>query len=137
MIEERIDKLTAAIEANTAVLLQILTSSGSAPVAEAPVEEAKPTKAKKKTEAPAPVVESEEKEAPAPVVETKEEEAPAAEAPKFTVKDALEASKAKLGLDRDIYKPKLADLRAKFGIETVRDLAEDQVDAYMDELAKL
>lgn len=135
MIEERIDKLTAAIEANTAVLLQILASSGSAPVAEAPVEEAKPTKAKKKSEAAAPVVEAKEKEAPAPVVET--EEAPAAEAPKFTVKDALEASKAKLGLDRDIYKPKLADLRAKFGIETVRDLAEDQVDAYMDELAKL
>lgn len=131
MIEEAIAKLTAAVEANTAVLAQILASSGSAPAAE-PVETAKPAKTKKEKAPDLKVVE------PEPEAHADEpEEDSAVEAPKHTVKDAIEASKEFLGKDRDTNKPKLASLREKFGVETVKDLAEDQVDAYLAELAKL
>lgn len=131
MIEEAIAKLTAAVEANTAVLVQILASSGSAPAAE-PVETVKPAKTKKEKAPDLKVVEP-EPEAPA----DEPEEDSAVEAPKHTVKDAIEASKEFLGKDRDTNKPKLAALREKFGVETVKDLAEDQVGAYLAELAKL
>jgi hypothetical protein len=127
MIEEAIAKLTAAVEANTAVLAQILASSGSAPAAEPQPEAAKPAKAPKKEKAPElKVVEKEP-----------EEETPATGTPKHSIQDAVQASKEFLGKDRDTNKPKLAALREKFGVETVKDLAEDQVDAYMAELAKL
>jgi hypothetical protein len=132
MIEEAIAKLTAAVEANTAVLVQILASSGSAPAAEPQPEAAKPAKAKKEK---APDLKVVEKEPEAPADEPEEDSA--VEAPKHTVKDAIEASKEFLGKDRDTNKPKLAALREKFGVETVKDLAEDQVGAYLAELAKL
>jgi hypothetical protein len=139
MIEDAIAKLTAAIEANTAVLNQILASSGNTSAAE-PVETPKPAKApKEKKSADLKVVEPE-----APVETTKTEEPvetteseTAAASPKHTLKEAVEASMAFLGKDRDANKPKLAELREKFGIKTVKDLAEDQIDAYMAELAKL
>jgi len=132
MIEEAIAKLTAAVEANTAVLVQILASSGSAPAAEPQPEAAKPAKTKKEKAPDLKVVEP-EPEAPA----DEPEEDSAVEAPKHTVKDAIEASKEFLGKDRDTNKPKLAALREKFGVETVKDLAEDQVGAYLAEFAKL
>jgi hypothetical protein len=136
MIEEAIAKLTAAVSENAAMLAenntllrQILESSGSAPAAE-PDENAKPAKTKtKKEKAPDLKVVAPEPDEP--------EEDSAVEAPKHTVKDAIEASKEFLGKDRDTNKPKLAALREKFGVETVKDLAEDQVGAYLAELAKL
>jgi hypothetical protein len=139
MIEEAIAKLTAAVSENAAMLAenntllrQILESSGSAPAAEPQPEAVKPAKAKKEKASDLKVVE------PEPEAHADEpEEDSAVEAPKHTVKDAIEASKEFLGKDRDTNKPKLAALREKFGVETVKDLAEDQVDAYLAELAKL
>ena len=131
MIEEAIAKLTAAVEANTAALNAILASAGSTP---APGEEPKPAPAKKKAvievKKPAPV---EEPPAAEPVVE----ETPSSEGSKFTIVDAIEASKNFIKANRDVNKPRLEALREKFGIETVKDLAPDQIDAFMAALAKL
>lgn len=134
MIEDAIAKLTAALdrnstatERNNQLLEAVLASAGSTPVAEEP----KPTPTKKKA-----VVEV---KTPEPVAETPEP-AVADETPtesKFTIVEAIEASKKFLAADRDTNKPKLEALRGKFGIATVKDLAPDQIDAYMAELAKL
>lgn len=129
------DTNNALVKRNNELLEAVLASAGTAPTP-APVEEAKPAPAKKKA-----VVEV---KTPEPVAETKEPE-PAAEEPavaeptesKFTILEAIEASKKLLAADRDTNKPKLEAIRAKFGIATVKDIAVDQIDAYMAELAKL
>lgn len=131
MIEEAIAKLTAAIEANTAVLNQILASSGAAAPAPVETETPKPTKAEKPKK---------DKPADLKVVEPEPAEAPAAETPvesEFTVEQAVEATLKVLRSDRDANKPKLAALREKFGVETVKDLKPEQLAPYMAELAKL
>ena len=131
MIEEAIQKLTAAVERNNELLERVLASAGSdAPVTEEP----KPAPAKKKA-----VVEVKTKAEPVEEVKEPEPatEEPEAEEPKFTIVQAIEASKKFLAADRDANKPKLEALREKFGITTVKDLAPNQIDAYMAELAKL
>lgn len=123
MIEEAIAKLTAAVEANTIALNAILASAGSAP---APAAETPKSKTKeKKSEPKLEVVEPEAPEEDAPEEKT------------FTITEALEASKRVLAADRDKNKPLLAAIREKFGVETVKDLAPDQIGPYMAELTKL
>ena len=135
MIEEAIAKLTAAIEANTAVLNQILASSGAAAPAPVETETPKPAKAEKSKK---------DKPADLKVVETpaQEPEAPADEAPtgedfESALTKAIDATLKVLRSDRDANKPKLAALREKFGVETVKDLKPEQLAPYMAELAKL
>lgn len=131
MIEEAIAKLTAAIEAHTAALLKSVqadkgdTSEKPAETSKAKASATPPTKTKAAAKAPAEV------EAPA------EEEAIEVPDGGWTLNAAVVASKAFLAKDRDGNKPKLAALRAEFGVDTVAHLPLDQVKAYMTKLAKL
>lgn len=139
MIEEAIAKLTAVYEANTALVKRnnelleaVLASAGTAPApaaeTPAPAAEPKPKKDKK----PLVVVTPPPAEDP-----VEEEESDAPEEKTYTITEALEASKKVLAADRDKNKPLLAKIREKFGVETVKDLKEDQIAPYMAELAKL
>lgn len=134
MIEQAIAELTAAVKENTIALNAILASAGTAP-APAAVETTESKPAKEKKSKPAVEVKTKlevvEPEAP------EEGESDAPEAPTFTITEALEASKKVLAADRDKNKPLLAAIREKFGVETVKDLAPDQIGPYMAELAKI
>lgn len=129
MIEDLIKELTAAVKENTVALNAILLSAGTAPAPVAETTESKPKEKKSKT--PAPDLKVVEPQAP------EEEESEAPEATTYTITEALEASKKVLAADRDKNKPLLAAIREKFGVETVKDLKEDQIGPYMAELAKL
>lgn len=133
MIEEAIAKLTAAVNRNNELLEAVLASAGSTP---APVEEPKPAPAKKKAlvevKKPEPVEETPSAEKAAAAVEAEE-----AEEPKFTIVQVIDAAKKFLGADRDKNKPRLDALRDKFGVDTVKDLAPEQINTFMAELAAL
>lgn len=133
MIEEAIAKLTAAMNRNNELLEAVLASAGTAPAPAAETTESKPAKEKKSKPAVEVKTKLEVVEPEAP----EEEESGAPEAPTFTIIEALEASKKVLAADRDKNKPLLAAIREKFGVETVKDLAPDQIGPYMAELAKL
>lgn len=129
MIEQAIAELTAAVKENTIALNAILASAGTAPAPAAETTESKPKEKK-----PKPAVEVK------PDLKVVEPEAPEEDAPEektYTITEALEASKKVLAADRDKNKPLLAAIREKFGVETVKDLKEDQIGPYMAELAKL
>jgi hypothetical protein len=135
---------TAALEANTAALREVLSNAGAnAPAAPAP----KATKTAKTKETPAPVVEEtpapvvEETPAPAPVVE--ETPAPVEVAPfdrdaaiqKITllVRTAFTASGAGLQAKKDEYEV----IRKNFGVATAKDLRDDQFADFIAAVEKL
>lgn len=129
MIEEAIAKLTAAVEANTAAITAMIAASGNTPVA--PVEVTKTKTKKAETKAEAKVEPEVTKEAEPEVIKEAEPEAT------YTLLEAINASKEFLAADREANKPKLASLRAEFGVETVKDLPENKIAAYMAKLATL
>lgn len=132
MIEQAIAELTAAVKENTIALNAILASAGTAPAPAAETTESKPKEKKSKPAVEVkPDLKVVEPEAP------EEEESDAPEEKTYTITEALEASKKVLAADRDKNKPLLAAIREKFGVETVKDLAPDQIAPYMAELAKL
>lgn len=124
MIEDLLKELTAAVKENTVALQAILASAGGSATPAAETPESKPAKEKKS-------------KTPAPKLEVVDPEEDATEEKTFTITEALEASKKVLAADRDKNKPLLAAIREKFGVETVKDLKEDQIGPYMAELAKL
>ena len=142
---------TAALEANTAALNQILSAAAVTPVAAA-APAPKAAKAKKETPAPveeaapAPVVE----ETPAPIKETPapvEEAAPApvveeaapfdreAAIQKITllVRAAFTASGAGLQAKKDEYEV----IRKNFAVATAKDLRDDQFADFITAVEKL
>ena len=153
---------TAALEANTAALQQVLSAAAVTPVAAAapapkaaktkketpaPVEEAAPAPVEEATpapvvkETPAPVV----KETPAPVVEETPAPAPVVEeaAPfdreaaiqKITllVRAAFTASGAGLQAKKDEYEV----IRKNFAVATAKDLRDDQFADFITAVEKL
>jgi hypothetical protein len=146
---------TAALEANTAALREVLSNAGAtAPAAAAPAPKA--TKTAKTKETPAPVVEEtqapvEEAAAPAPVVEetpapapvVEETPAPVEAAPfdrdaaiqKITllVRTAFTASGAGLQAKKDEYEV----IRKNFGVATAKDLRDDQFADFIAAVEKL
>jgi len=135
---------TAALEANTAALQQVLSAAAVTPVAAA-APAPKAAKAKKETpapvveETPAPVVEETpapvEKAAPAPVVE---EAAPfdrEAAIQKITllVRAAFTASGAGLQAKKDEYEV----IRENFAVATAKDLRDDQFADFITAVEKL
>ena len=139
---------TAALEANTAALQQVLSAAAVTPVAAAapapkaaktkketpaPVEEAAPAPVEEAAPAPAPVVE--ETPAPAPVVE---EAAPfdrEAAIQKITllVRAAFTASGAGLQAKKDEYEV----IRKNFAVATAKDLRDDQFADFITAVEKL
>ena len=134
---------TAALEANTAALQQVLSAAAVTPVAAAAPA---PKAAKAKKETPAPVEEA----APAPIKETPapvEEAAPApvveeaapfdreAAIQKITllVRAAFTASGAGLQAKKDEYEV----IRKNFAVATAKDLRDDQFADFITAVEKL
>ena len=125
-IESEIAKLTAAIEANTAALLQVGTGAPAA--AAAPAEEAKPA-AKPKAKTPEKAKPAKE---PAPEPEAPAEETPPAEDTEAKRKDLVDFLRGKLAGAEDKTAAKLAldEIGKEFEVKGVKDLADDQIDAF-------
>ena len=145
---------TAALEANTAALREVLSNAGAtAPAAPAPAPKATKTAKTKETpapvveETPAPVVEETPapvvEETPAPVVEETPAPAPVEAAPfdrdaaiqKITllVRTAFTASGAGLQAKKDEYEV----IRKNFGVATAKDLRDDQFADFIAAVEKL
>ena len=132
MIESVIEKLTEAIEAQTAVMEKALPLLSAAPAAEAPAKAEKPKAKPKKVKEP-------ESEAPVAEETPEAEETPAVDRAAGIAK-ITEAFKAKLVAapeeGRQGLKDKFTALRGDFGITTINDLPDDKLDAFHDAMVE-
>ena len=136
MLEQKIEALTAAVEALTKALLAQPTTpnKAKAPKAEAPKVEAEAPKVEAEAEAP----KAEAPKAEAPKAEAPKAEAPKAEAPKakakFTLQDIREVAQKCLDADK---LQGVVKINLNYGLRKIGQATEDQLEPLHADLTAL